>query len=124
MISFKEAAHAQRDFDEQVVRDCSLHAFQDEEPIFDWNGEIILLGQDYWKVYEHHNTFDYVIDDDEHIHAWLDDHSYFYDQYWFVSHFGKYSVNETIEKLIRAGHQDEREFFENFVDIEFMEADE
>lgn len=123
MISWQEAVYAQREFDQGINNDCSEHAFSDEEPIFDWNGEIILLGQDYWKVYEYHNSFDYVIDDDEHIHDWLDDHSYFYDKSWFVNHFGKYSLDETIEKLVNTDRQDEKEFFENFVDVEFMEAD-
>lgn len=52
MISSQELARAQRDYDEQVVNSCSLHAFSDEEPItHDWEGKNLYKGDEVVRFY-------------------------------------------------------------------------
>ncbi|KRM79442.1 hypothetical protein FC84_GL001620 [Lapidilactobacillus dextrinicus DSM 20335] len=123
MISSQELARAQRNYDEQVARDCSIHAFSDEEQLTDWNGDIILPGQSYWNVYEYNDIKlpDRVINSNDDIWSWMDNNSFFYDLTWFIQHFGRYGVDETIRKLMTLDSINEVEFFKLFVNCELME---
>lgn len=126
MISSQELARAQRNYDEQVVKDCSLHEFQEKEIICDWKGDPI--DGDYWKIYQYStvNIPDLVADNDKEILYWLDRHGYndedVYFKY-FVDDYGSDDIGTITKQLIQSDPVSDVEFFKEYCNVKFVEAD-
>lgn len=98
--------------------------FTDKEYKTDWNSEIIDDDTDYYEVYLGGKNWlpDLVVGDKSHIENWLDNHFYD-DKVWFIKHYGIYGVEETINELITTEKMNDVDFFKEYVDCKYMEAE-
>lgn len=129
MYEQQDFALAEADYERQRDIDCENAMFSDDEDdseevlLLDWNSDPIDIDKDYYEVYEYGGTKlpDLVVDDIQEISLWLHNHG-FDNKVWFIQHYGRYGIDETVSRLQRYDSMNEYEFFQEFVDCKFMEA--